>query len=62
MNYFWLLRMARWVRRPPSATQVKIVLGVIVLALILVGIERFVGWPDWLTLPGGARPQRIPRF
>jgi len=62
MNYTWLLRMVRWVRRPPSPTQVKLVMGVIALCLALVAIEHFVGWPDWLTLQNGGRAHRMPRF
>jgi len=45
-----LLRMTRLARHPPSAARVKLVLGVIVACLILFGIERMVGWPDWLRV------------
>lgn len=62
MNYTWFLRMAKWVRNPPSEARVKLVLGVIVICLLLVGIEHFWGWPDWLTLTNGGRAHRIPRF
>lgn len=56
MNGFTqFLRMARWARHPPSMRRVMLVGAVIVLCLILFGIERLVGWPDWLT------PNRIPR-
>ncbi|MGR3468194.1 MAG: hypothetical protein ACU0CI_09955 [Shimia sp.] len=41
--------MARWVRNPPSPTYVKIVVGVVVFAALLIGIEQLVGWPEWLT-------------
>lgn len=58
MNLNLLLRMARWVRRPPSPRQVRLVLIVIALCLVPVGIEYFFGWPDWLTTNGGARPIR----
>jgi hypothetical protein len=60
MNMRWLLRASRWARNPPSEKRVKLVLGVIALCLLLFGVERIFGWPDWLTLegmPGG----RIPR-
>ncbi len=43
-------RMAYWVRRPPSRTHVMISGAVIVLAALLYGIERTVGWPDWMTV------------
>ena len=46
----WLLRMARWARNPPSMGRVKLVLGVVAWCIGLVVMERFVGWPDWLTL------------
>ncbi|NVO22897.1 hypothetical protein HJ526_10465 [Donghicola sp. C2-DW-16] len=50
MNLIWLVRMSRWVRNPPSPQRVKLVLGVIALCLILVAIEHFWGWPEWLTV------------
>ena len=53
----WLLRMAKWARRPPSASRVKLVAAVIALCLILFAIERLFGWPEWLT-PARA-PTRI---
>lgn len=62
MNYTWFLRMAKWARNPPSEARVKLVLGVIVICLLLVGIEHFFGWPDWLTLNNGGRAHRTPRF
>lgn len=46
----WLLRAKRWVQNPPSAARVKLVLGVIALCLVIVGIERFLGWPEWMTV------------
>jgi hypothetical protein len=58
MSLTWFLRMARWARRPPSADRVKLVLIVIALCLLLVGIEHFLGWPDWLTTNGGGRALR----
>jgi hypothetical protein len=48
----WLLRAKRWVQNPPSEGRVKLVLGVVALCLLLVAIERFVGWPDWMTVDG----------
>lgn len=55
MNLTWLLRMSRWARRPPSWGRVKLVVGVVVMCLLLVAAERFIGWPDWLTVNGGGR-------
>jgi hypothetical protein len=49
----WLVRAARWARRPPSERQVKLIFGVIALCLVLAGIEWLYGFPDWLV------PQRI---
>jgi hypothetical protein len=48
----WLLRAKRWVQNPPSPARVKLVLGVIAVCLVLVAIERFAGWPDWMTVDG----------
>lgn len=50
MNLNWLLRMARWARHPPSPGRVKLVLGVILACLVIVGIEWLWGWPEWLTV------------
>lgn len=55
MNLIHLLRMARLVRRPPSAAQVKLVLGVIALVAAIALAERIWGFPDWLT------PELTPR-
>ncbi len=49
MNYHWLLRASRWARNPPGEKRVKLVLAVIALCLVLVAIERWIGWPAWLT-------------
>jgi len=58
VNPIWLMRMARWVRRPPSWRRVILVLSVIAACFALFAIERFVGWPDWLTVNGRVRPPR----
>jgi hypothetical protein len=50
MNYLtWLIRVKRWAMRPPSEGRVKLVLGVVAVALLLAGLEWAFGWPDWLT-------------
>jgi hypothetical protein len=50
MNYLtWLVRAKRWAMRPPSEGRVKLVLGVVAVALLLAGLEWAFGWPDWLT-------------
>ena len=60
MNLLWLLRAARWLRVPPSAARLRLILMVLLLCLALVAIERIWGWPAWLTLPHGTR--RLPRI
>ncbi len=56
MNPVWLLRMVRWLRRPPSVARVKLVLGVVAACLVLVAVERVVGWPEALEVHRIARP------
>lgn len=55
MNPIWLMRMAKWVRHPPSWGRVKLVVGVIAACFVIFGIEYFWGWPDTLT-PDRVRP------
>ena len=55
MTPLWLLRMARWVRHPPSVQRLAIVAVVLALCLTLVGIEHVWGWPDWLRVNGRMR-------
>ncbi|MES2915987.1 MAG: hypothetical protein V4753_12790 [Pseudomonadota bacterium] len=51
MNYLqWLMRAKRWVQKPASEGRVKLVFGVVAISLVIVGIEYFIGWPDWMTL------------
>ena len=50
MNLRWMVRAARWARNPPSEKMVKLVFGIIAAGLVLVGIEYFIGWPEWLTV------------
>ena len=54
MNLRHLLRMSRWAHRPPTAKRVKMVFLVILFCLLLVALERLLGWPDWLTVDGNA--------
>jgi hypothetical protein len=60
VTHVWLLRMARWVRHPPSPARVRLVLAVIVLCLMLFGVEYLFGWPEALTPNGGGRAHRMP--
>ena len=57
-NLRWLLRMYRWARNPPSWQMVMLVFGIIAAALLLYGYEQAFGWPEALTMQGGARPVR----
>ncbi len=59
MNLRHLLRMSKFARNPPSDKRVKLVFGVILTCVILFGIERLIGWPDWLTLD---KPPRAPKL
>ena len=52
MNLFWLLRMSRWARHPPSWKRVLLVFSVIAFCLLLVGIEALGLWPDWAKVNG----------
>ncbi|APX88608.1 hypothetical protein BV394_01755 [Brevirhabdus pacifica] len=60
MNQRWLLRMAKWAHNPPSAARVKLVLGVVAVALALGAVEYFVGWPEWLKV--NAPVSRVPKL
>ena len=46
----WLWRAKRWAARPPSEKKVKMFLALLAVLLIIAGIERFIGWPEWMTL------------
>jgi hypothetical protein len=48
------IRMAMWLRHPPSKRALTAMLAALVLALGLVAVERWIGWPDW------ARSHRAP--
>ncbi|MEC8631154.1 MAG: hypothetical protein VXY73_13765 [Pseudomonadota bacterium] len=50
----WLVRASRWARNPPSMNRVILGAVVIAICLVLFGIERIWGWPEWLT------PNRVP--
>lgn len=59
MNPTWLLRMARWARRPPSWKQVKFVVAIVLVCLAFFAVERIWGWPDWLTPESARAPSRV---
>jgi hypothetical protein len=45
-----LLRAKRLAQHPPPMWKIKLVIGIIALLVTIAAIERFVGWPDWMTL------------
>jgi hypothetical protein len=49
MNLHWLLMAKRWAQNPPSMGRVKLVVGVIVVCLLIVGAEKLGLTPDWMT-------------
>ncbi|MCY0148926.1 hypothetical protein OEG84_14745 [Hoeflea sp. G2-23] len=51
-----MLRMAYWVRRPPSKSWLVAVGTAIAISAVIVIIEHTIGWPDW------AKVDRLPRF
>jgi hypothetical protein len=50
MNPRFFLKMARIARHPPSKKTILSWISVVGIALVLFGIERLIGWPDWLTV------------
>ncbi|MDA7458220.1 hypothetical protein N8850_00390 [Planktomarina temperata] len=42
--------MTRIARHPPSRKTILLWIAVVGIALVLFGIERLIGWPDWLTV------------
>ena len=49
MNLRWLLMAKRWAQNPPSMGRVKLVVGVIVVCLLIIGAEKLGLTPDWMT-------------
>lgn len=45
----WLLHAARWVRNPPSAGRVMLVVAIIGIGIAIASIEHMGWWPDWAT-------------
>ena len=56
MNLRWLLMAERWAQNSPSMGRVKLVVGVIVVCLLIVGSDKLGLTPDWMT---GDRVRRI---
>lgn len=61
MNLFWLLRLSRWMRRPPSRRQLLVIVVVLGICAALVAVERTIGLPDWMQLEPQKRG-RVLRF
>ena len=55
----WFLRMARWGRNPPSEKRVKLVLAIVAICLVIYGVERWIGWPDWMTTSWERAPMKV---
>ncbi len=49
-----LIRLAQWFRHPPPRSRIVLTLAAAALAIGIVLIERYVGWPDW------AQTERVP--
>lgn len=49
MNPRWLLRAKRLAQNPPSWGRVKFVIAIILFCAALWMLERFFGWPEFLT-------------
>jgi hypothetical protein len=56
-NIMWFMRMVRWARNPPALRRVIMVFAIIAALLTIVGIEKFIGWPDALKLERA--PKRV---
>lgn len=52
-----LMRMAYWVRRPPSRARIIVMAAVVAIALACVLVEAVWGWPSWLTV--GRTPRNL---
>lgn len=52
-----LARAAIWVRRPPPPRVAAAIFGAVAIAVLIVLVERGIGWPDWAT---AERWRRLP--
>jgi uncharacterized membrane protein YhhN len=53
-----LLRLAQWLRHPPPRRTLWIIAAVLAVSLLLAGLERGLGWPEWLTVDRAPRVVR----
>lgn len=56
-----LLYMSRWSRERPSRKLVITVCVAVALILAVIAVERFVGWPEFLTVNKLPRRPMLPR-
>ncbi|MEM7732271.1 MAG: hypothetical protein AAF280_05740 [Pseudomonadota bacterium] len=59
MNYRMLFRMAKWAHTPPSTKRVVLVMSILAACLVLYGVERFIGLPEWTQMEP-TRDKRLP--
>lgn len=59
MNLTWLMRMARWSRRPPSMQHVMIGAVVLAIALAIWGLDAMGWWPDWARVEKMPKPGKL---
>lgn len=53
-----LIRLAQWLRNPPSRRSLGIMLAALALALAVAAFEHLHGWPEWLSVNQGPRVVR----
>ena len=57
---YLMLRMTRWIRHPPSRTQLLVLAGVAILVVAVVGLDYLGLWPDALKVERS--PRLVPSF
>lgn len=58
-NMMWLIRAVRWVRNPPSAGRVWLLILVVTAVILLGAIDWMGWWPEWAQVE--PRRPRLPR-
>jgi len=61
MNIHWLLRAKRLAQNPPSWGRVKFFFYILLFCILLFALERYFGWPEWLTT-NNLGHRGVPRF
>lgn len=49
MNIRHLVRLPRWVDRPPSPARMKLIAAVIAISAAIYALDYFGMWPDWAS-------------